>query len=217
VSFAHHAILAMLLFAVGCCIGSFLNVCAYRIERGLSVLRPRSRCPRCLVAIRAWDNVPVLSWLILRGKCRNCGCTIRFQYLCIELGVGLTFAGVYLAQVAIASGDLWEQSGAAVVFLKLLAFWTTICIFVVLTLIGRDRRANSARQARGLGIGGEVQNLSCGEHAGLGEPILVQFRDFAGTAGVAQAVTGDTAKSLLRLDNVDRQTSSAGIGGVPGS
>jgi hypothetical protein len=215
VSLMHHAILALLFFAVGCCIGSFLNVCAYRIPRDLSLLRPRSRCPRCVAAIRARDNVPVLGWLILRGRCRDCGCTIPLQYLFVELGVGISFAGVYLAPVAIASGDLWEQNGAAVVFVNLLTVWTTISIFVAVTLTARDGRARSVRLAQRPGVGGEEQGLTCGEHARLGEPILVQFGDLAGTAGIAQPVAGDTTESLLRLDDVDRQTSSAGITCVP--
>jgi Bacterial Peptidase A24 N-terminal domain len=211
----HHAILALLFFAVGCCVGSFLNVCAYRIPRGLSLLRPRSRCPRCVAAIRARDNVPLLSWLNLRGECRDCGCRIPLQYLFVELGVGVSFAGVYLARVAIASGDLWEQSGAAPVFVNLLTLWTTISIFVVVTLTVRDRRACSARLAQRPGVGGEEQGLTWGEHARLGEPIVVQFGDLVGTAGIAQPVAGDTTESLLRLDDVDRQTSSAGITRAP--
>ena len=125
-----------------------------------SVLRPRSHCPRCFAAICARDNVPVLSWLILRGECRNCGCRIPLRYLFVELGVGLSFAGVYLAQVAIASGDLWEGSGAAVVFFNLLVLWTAISFFLLVTLMVRDRRAISARLAQGPGVGREDQGLT---------------------------------------------------------
>ena len=104
----HHMVLGLLFAVVGCCVGSFLNVCAYRVPRGLSVLRPRSRCPDCLTAIRAYDNLPVISWLILRGECRHCGRAISQRYLFIEFAMGLSFVGGYFAEVAITSGDLWE-------------------------------------------------------------------------------------------------------------
>jgi leader peptidase (prepilin peptidase) / N-methyltransferase len=74
---------------IGLCIGSFLNVCIYRIPQDLSVVRPASRCPSCGHGIRPWDNVPVLSWVLLRGKCRDCGARISSLYPAIELLTGL--------------------------------------------------------------------------------------------------------------------------------
>ncbi|HND52250.1 MAG TPA: prepilin peptidase, partial [Pirellulaceae bacterium] len=59
--------------ATGACFGSFMNVVIYRVPAGLSVSYPPSRCPKCLHPIRGYDNIPVLSWMILRGKCRDCG------------------------------------------------------------------------------------------------------------------------------------------------
>jgi leader peptidase (prepilin peptidase)/N-methyltransferase len=164
----HHAVLALVFAVVGCCVGSFLNVCAYRIPRGLSLLRPRSRCPRCGMAIRAHDNVPVLGWLILRGECRACGCAISPRYLVVELGTGLAFAAGYLTQVVIASGDPWERAGAVVVVTQLMTLWTVISIVVVAALAVHDARAHSARLAQGPGVGGEDQGLSWGEHARVG-------------------------------------------------
>ena len=70
---------------VGGCVGSFLNVCITRWPEGLSVVRPRSRCPRCETAIAWYDNIPVISWLVLRGKCRGCGLPISALYPSIEL------------------------------------------------------------------------------------------------------------------------------------
>ena len=70
---------------VGACVGSFLNVCITRWPAGLSVVRPRSRCPRCGIGIAWFDNVPVVSWLALRGKCRGCGLPISALYPSIEL------------------------------------------------------------------------------------------------------------------------------------
>jgi leader peptidase (prepilin peptidase)/N-methyltransferase len=78
-------------FAFGLVVGSFLNVCIYRIPRGESIVLPRSRCPRCGAAIRPYDNVPVLSYLILRGRCRSCENPISIRYPVVELVTGLLF------------------------------------------------------------------------------------------------------------------------------
>jgi leader peptidase (prepilin peptidase) / N-methyltransferase len=69
----------------GALFGSFLNVCIVRLPAEQSVIRPRSRCPRCGKGIRAYDNIPVVSWLLLRGRCRNCGEPISIQYPLVEL------------------------------------------------------------------------------------------------------------------------------------
>jgi prepilin signal peptidase PulO-like enzyme (type II secretory pathway) len=116
---AHHAILVLVFLVLGSCVGSFLNVGAYRMPRALSLIRPRSRYPRCLAAIRPYDNVPVLGWLIFRGKCRDCRGGISPRYPLVELMVGLSFAGVYLGAVVFVRGDLWEQMRTQAV----LAFW----------------------------------------------------------------------------------------------
>lgn len=71
-------------FIIGACVGSFLNVCIYRIPRHLSLIRPGSRCPKCGVSISWRDNIPILSYFILRGKCRNCGEPISLQYPIVE-------------------------------------------------------------------------------------------------------------------------------------
>src|SRR5437763_15048522 len=80
------------MFALGLAFGSFLNVCIYRMPRGLSVVRPGSACPHCAKAIPFYDNIPVFSWVILGGRCRSCYAPITPRYLIVEL---LT-AGVFL-------------------------------------------------------------------------------------------------------------------------
>ena len=86
-------------FVVGTVVGSFLNVCIYRIPWEKSVIWPASRCPRCFTAISARDNIPILSWLALRGECRQCGLPISLRYPFVELLVGLLFLGVYAVDV----------------------------------------------------------------------------------------------------------------------
>lgn len=82
-------------FLFGLVIGSFLNVCITRIPEGLSIVFPGSRCPRCLTPIKPYDNIPVLGWLILRGKCRNCELPISPMYPIVELLTGLLFVLTY--------------------------------------------------------------------------------------------------------------------------
>jgi leader peptidase (prepilin peptidase) / N-methyltransferase len=79
----------MLAAVVGAIFGSFLNVVAYRLPRGESLSRPRSRCPQCQTPIKPYDNVPVLSWLALRGRCRSCRAPISARYPLVEAVTGL--------------------------------------------------------------------------------------------------------------------------------
>jgi len=83
------------IFALGLAFGSFLNVCIYRLPLGISVVTPRSACPKCKHGIALYDNLPVLSWLVLRGRCRYCKARISPRYLIIELLTGLLFLACY--------------------------------------------------------------------------------------------------------------------------
>jgi leader peptidase (prepilin peptidase)/N-methyltransferase len=80
----------------GLVIGSFLNVVAYRLPRGESLVTPASHCTTCCEPVKPWDNVPVLSWLLLRGRCRGCGERISAHYPLVELMTGLVFAVIAL-------------------------------------------------------------------------------------------------------------------------
>ena len=79
---------------LGLVIGSFLNVVAYRLPRGESLVAPPSHCPGCDTPIKPWDNVPLLSWIFLRGRCRSCGERISPRYPLVEVITGLLFAGL---------------------------------------------------------------------------------------------------------------------------
>ncbi|HLK03039.1 MAG TPA: prepilin peptidase [Candidatus Acidoferrum sp.] len=108
-----------LFFLFGLLIGSFLNVCISRIPEGISVVSPGSRCPNCGNAIKPYDNIPVLSWLILRGKCRHCSEPISIMYPAIELLTALLFVATYYS------------FGLTPDTLKWLFF---VCLIIVLTI-----------------------------------------------------------------------------------
>jgi leader peptidase (prepilin peptidase) / N-methyltransferase len=100
----------------GLVIGSFLNVVIYRVPRGESIASPGSRCPSCGAAIRGYDNVPVVSWLILRGHCRNCGAPISRVYPLIEASCALLFVAT-----AARVGFHWQLPAFLVLVASLLA------------------------------------------------------------------------------------------------
>ena len=105
---------------LGAALGSFMNVCIYRLPQGESVVRPRSYCPGCGKDITARDNIPVLSWLLLRGKCRQCGERISFQYPLVELGTIAIWLGM-----ALAFGPTVRALAGAIFFTLLLAIALT--------------------------------------------------------------------------------------------
>lgn len=85
------------LFTFGCMVGSFLNVCIHRMPRGMSVVSPPSHCPHCNYSIPWFLNIPLLTWLSLRGKCANCKTPISSRYFLVELLTGVAFLGCWLA------------------------------------------------------------------------------------------------------------------------
>jgi leader peptidase (prepilin peptidase)/N-methyltransferase len=101
-------------FVLGAAIGSFLNVCIARWPADLSVVRPRSRCPRCERAIAWHENIPLVSWVLLRGRCRGCQLPISVQYPAVELAVGLGWVASVIAF------DLTLESARVAVFGTLL-------------------------------------------------------------------------------------------------
>src|SRR2546428_4357183 len=88
---------SVVFFVFGCIVGSFLNVCIYRLPRGESLVSPPSHCPHCQYAIPWYLNIPLFTWLMLRGKCAHCRAPISPRYFVVELLTGTAFLGSWLA------------------------------------------------------------------------------------------------------------------------
>lgn len=125
----------IVLAALGACLGSFLNVVIHRLPRGESLIRPRSRCPGCGEPVRPRDNVPVLGWLLLRGRCRDCGATIPVRYPLVELSGAVAL----LAALPGTSGPPEYALRALLLLGMIVVFWIDLdhrLILDVLTLPG---------------------------------------------------------------------------------
>ena len=85
----------ILIIVIGLIIGSFLNVCIYRLQKHVSISKPRSYCPNCKHQLKIWENIPVLSFLLLRGKCSNCKIRISLRYPLVEILTALVFVVIY--------------------------------------------------------------------------------------------------------------------------
>ena len=131
--------IAAAIFLFGLVIGSFLNVCILRIPREESVVLPPSHCPACNAPIQPYDNIPVVSWLILGGRCRKCKAPISPQYPIVELITGLLFLGCYV----------WF--GPTIEFVKW-AFFAALLVVLTVTDI-RERILPDKVNFLGLGVG----------------------------------------------------------------
>jgi leader peptidase (prepilin peptidase)/N-methyltransferase len=117
--------LNIVVFLFGTIIGSFLNVCIYRIPAGQSVISPASRCPKCGSAIRWYQNFPVISYLLLRGRCAGCKTKISLRYPLVEALTGLLFVWVWLAFG-------WQVATPL--------YWVFVAALVVITFIDLDHQ-----------------------------------------------------------------------------
>ena len=125
-------ILSVFSFATGACIASFLNVVIWRVPRGESIVSPPSHCPKCNAAIKWYQNIPILSWLALRGKCANCKESISPRYIIVETAGGLLFLGAF----RMLFGDINDFSPA--IILMLLLYWIWFSLLIVGTMIDFD-------------------------------------------------------------------------------
>jgi leader peptidase (prepilin peptidase)/N-methyltransferase len=130
---------ALMVGAFGTLIGSFLNVVIYRVPLGKSIVAPPSACGACGHEVRGYDNIPLISWLVLRGKCRDCAAPISVRYPLVELAGAIAFGLVawrFVPAVVAASGG--AEVAAAVV--QLVAYLYLVAISIALALIDLDTR-----------------------------------------------------------------------------
>ncbi len=111
--------IAFIIFVFGLIIGSFLNVCILRIPVAESVVLPPSHCPSCGMPIKPYDNIPVVSWLVLAGRCRKCKARISAMYPMVELGTGLLFLACYLVFGIKAEALKWAIFAALLIVLTI--------------------------------------------------------------------------------------------------
>jgi leader peptidase (prepilin peptidase)/N-methyltransferase len=128
------AVIGAVVFAFGTIVGSFLNVCILRIPAGESIVHPRSRCPKCEKPIAGYDNIPVLSWLLLGGKCRGCKTPISRQYPAVEMLTGGLFLACYLAFGPRAEAFDGTALGAWLVVVKWAAFSALVVVLTITDL-----------------------------------------------------------------------------------
>jgi len=204
----------------GLVIGSFLNVVVYRTPRRLSVSRPPSFCPSCGAPVRPRDNIPVVSWIVLGGRCRDCRAPISARYPLVEAGTGALFAGV-----TALGGAHWAVPGLCVVFATLgaaavieldgqhvpagaMAVGTTLGAAALVAAGVADRAwAHLAGMAAGLGagvfIGGAALLLASGMRRRGDAPemapmigVLVRSRVVLPVAGLVVGWTGGLASGI---------------------
>jgi leader peptidase (prepilin peptidase) / N-methyltransferase len=180
-------VVTALFFLFGLIVGSFLNVCITRIPEGLSIVSPGSRCPKCETPIKPYDNVPVLAWLWLRGKCRSCGNPISSMYPAIELLTGLLFVACYLTYGLTPETFKW-------------LFFVSIIIVLTITDF-RVRILPDAVNFFGFGLG-----LALAVRISPIDPACLRIVDHVpilgknpATLGVSCAIFGAAAGSLLLL------------------
>jgi leader peptidase (prepilin peptidase)/N-methyltransferase len=192
------AVVAVLAAVLGACVGSFLNVVAWRLPREESVVHPRSHCPHCGSQLRWFENVPLLSWILLRARCRHCGSAISARYPAVELlTAGLFVATALGSPSALAAPPAW---------MLLLAGWLLVALLIPLTLIDLDHLWLPEPLCRwgvllGLAISA-IAGFSQGESSG--RSLLLQHLLAAcggllameGLSGLAQKVMGKPALGL---------------------
>lgn len=194
---------AALLF--GLLIGSFLNVLVHRLPRGESIVTPGSHCPACGAPVRARDNVPVLSWILLRGRCRDCRAPISLRYPALELANGLLWLLVFLRArdwAEVASGALLASACLALLAIdaefQFLPDWITLPVLaggLALSFVSSTRTPLGAAAGAALGGGGLwlvaflYRRIAGQEGMGLGDvKMLAMVGAFLGPAGVLVTV-----------------------------
>lgn len=219
---------AAVAFFGGLILGSFITVVAHRVPRGESIVAPRSRCPGCGVQIAAYDNVPVVSWALLRGRARCCGAAISPTYPLTELALGALFAATVIVlwgdPAEIALGLVFVTALAAITLTDLELHLIPNKILLVATAIGlaiivvTDPGSLPERLAAAAGAGGLlfVAALAYPRGMGLGDVKLAAVMGLFLGRDVAPAIlVALLSGSLVGLAIVARHGASARKQGIP--
>ena len=169
-------ILGCFSFALGACIASFLNVVIWRVPRGESIVSPPSHCPKCNAAIKWYQNIPILSWLALRGKCANCKAPISPWYILIELLGGVLFLAVFwccfMPYAPYVKDMVQKQIFPYSLAITLFVMWTWVSLMIVGSMIDFDHKLLPDFVTVGGMILGLVYNAAAYSFAHSFEPIV---------------------------------------------
>jgi leader peptidase (prepilin peptidase)/N-methyltransferase len=215
-------------FVGGLVAGSFVSVVAHRVPRGLSIVGPRSQCPSCGAQIAAYDNVPVASWLLLRGRCRRCRARISALYPAAELGLGAAFLGTVLVlwddPVQLVLGLVFVTTLAAITLtdlelriipnrILLVAAIACLVIAAAADPASLAERAIAAAAAGGLLL---LAALANPRGMGMGDVKLAALMGlYLGRAVAPALVVGFAAGALVGLGMMLREGAAARKKGVP--
>ena len=199
-------------FMMGTCVGSFLNVCIYRLPKDSSIVKPRSFCPKCNNSIKWYDNLPLLSFILLRGKCRDCHQKISLRYPLVELITGLLFLALY------------AKFGLSWTFVKFVFFF---CLLVLTSFIDIDYHAIPAYLcviciAVGLAfvLWPSFELLNNGEFDLKNIPIFIAFRGMLFGFGFSYFfkffgdIFIDFYLKLRKKESIEGERESLGLGDV---
>jgi leader peptidase (prepilin peptidase) / N-methyltransferase len=215
-------------FLGGMIAGSFISVVAHRVPRGLSIVGPRSQCPSCGAQIAAHDNIPVISWLLLRGRCRRCGEPIPARYPAVELGLGAAFVATVLVlwddPAQLAMGLVFVATLAAITLTDLERRIIPNRILLASALAGlaiaaiADPTSLPERMIAALGAGGLLllTALAYPKGMGMGDVKLAALMGlYLGRAVAPALLVGFLAGALVGVGLLLREGAAARKRGVP--
>jgi leader peptidase (prepilin peptidase)/N-methyltransferase len=180
-------LVAIWMAALGGAIGSFINVLVYRLPAGKSIIHPGSACPHCGHPIRPRDNIPVISWFVLRGRCRDCGEPISVRYPLVEIMMSLVFVSIGVVEVLLGGANLPHELGQRSLTVAGPLLWAIyayhlvlICALVCMALIDHDGNRVPLRLPLLVVAAGLLAPLL---------PVALHPVDLAGALGVGKAST----------------------------
>jgi leader peptidase (prepilin peptidase)/N-methyltransferase len=222
------ALAASFAFLGGLAAGSFVSVVAHRVPRRLSIVGPRSQCPNCGSPIAAYDNVPLISWLLLRGRCRSCGERISARYPAVELSLGVAFVATVLIlwddPVQLALGLVFVGTLAAITVTDLEQRIIPNRILLVSAVIGiaiaaaADPSSLVERGIAAAAAGGMLllTALAYPKGMGMGDVKLAALMGlYLGSAVAAALLIGFLAGALVGVGLILREGAAARKRGVP--